>query len=948
MSSIKDAFESILDDFKKDLTKKELDKFQFVTLKEFEKVALEIQKDQENTKSMKNMARIKPFLEAMEQFGKVVDVFLNASQFVCFIWGPLKFILQTASTWADSFEIIVDAYGKIGSHIPLLEQYNHCFQNNNHMKRILPLIYSDILEFHRRAMRFFRGRQTVWKQIFKSVWKDYKTRYQSVLNNLQQHKALLAEHATLLHMEQYQSDNQYIRGHIQVHELNHQELLRKLEYQEQAELKRKQSEVLSWFSAASTTLKEHEEFRVVRNTSAGNGSWILKNEKVNNWMELDTPESSVLWINGIPGAGKTILASVIIDGCLEDTSYTTSYFYCKETDEEKNECISILRSLLSQVLDKCPEMISYCYDKSLASGAELRLQSIETAKSLLMLFCEKVPKQCIIIDGIDECNKAERKLLLEFWLEAIQKIDEREPGKVRVAFISQSYPDIEKSLRDSIVLKLTPSDNQKDIESFARSWCLKIRQKYDLLEEQSDFIFESTCIRAKGMFLFAKLVLENLHAQETQNNLFYEIQVDRFPGGLDEAYQRILDRMQRDLYPPQWLIAKQLLGWVVCSKRSLKWREIQAAMSMNLETQEMCFGEKKLRSDIQEYCGSLIQVNGHQVELVHTTAKTYITKSKYVHASIVECDLTGMCLQYLTFDCFDLETDDESVKRDAVSGLMSFQDYAIAKWMDHVQAIVQTPAEDFCQGDGFREALDTVSTGIEQFSNRYEEDVLPKGDLLEEAIQKCRQFEKYDMHEDLLNLYNYIYIHSKKDSVERNKVSIISLSESLARNRRIIEGFLPPKMQPAGATDQLTEFYGENRFKCPKVACYYFHEGFKDAKTRDGHLKRHDRPFICTFPDCSITEFGFASNKELEKHVKTYHPNIEELAIRFNTKAKPVAATPWECHICQKKFTRKFHHTSHIRSHMGEKPFPCPECGRAFTRANDMRRHEKNMHFGKR
>ncbi|CAG8972649.1 hypothetical protein HYALB_00011388 [Hymenoscyphus albidus] len=33
MSSIKDAFESILDDFKKDLTKKELDKFQFATLK---------------------------------------------------------------------------------------------------------------------------------------------------------------------------------------------------------------------------------------------------------------------------------------------------------------------------------------------------------------------------------------------------------------------------------------------------------------------------------------------------------------------------------------------------------------------------------------------------------------------------------------------------------------------------------------------------------------------------------------------------------------------------------------------------------------------------------------------------------------------------------------------------------------------------------------------------
>lgn len=80
--------------------------------------------------------------------------------------------------------------------------------------------------------------------------------------------------------------------------------------------------------------------------------------------------------------------------------------------------------------------------------------------------------------------------------------------------------------------------------------------------------------------------------------------------------------MERDLLDDQWKIAKKLLGWMVCSKRSLKWREIQAAMSMDFEQQTISFEAKKLRSDIQEYCGSLIQVNqGHQVELVHTTAK---------------------------------------------------------------------------------------------------------------------------------------------------------------------------------------------------------------------------------------------------------------------------------------------------------------------------------------
>jgi hypothetical protein len=29
----------------------------------------------------------------------------------------------------------------------------------------------------------------------------------------------------------------------------------------------------------------------------------LKHEKIQNWREMDTPVSSIMWMNGIPGAG---------------------------------------------------------------------------------------------------------------------------------------------------------------------------------------------------------------------------------------------------------------------------------------------------------------------------------------------------------------------------------------------------------------------------------------------------------------------------------------------------------------------------------------------------------------------------------------------------------------------------------------------------------------------
>ena len=94
MSTTGGSFEVILADFKKNLTPGEVQDFQFVTLNDVRETALRIQKDQENLKTLMNMARLESFLEAMNQFAKVIEVFGNSNIFVAFVWGPLKFILQ--------------------------------------------------------------------------------------------------------------------------------------------------------------------------------------------------------------------------------------------------------------------------------------------------------------------------------------------------------------------------------------------------------------------------------------------------------------------------------------------------------------------------------------------------------------------------------------------------------------------------------------------------------------------------------------------------------------------------------------------------------------------------------------------------------------------------------------------------------------------------------------
>lgn len=79
-------FYSSLDRFKIGLSDREKEDFELTSLDEVHNVVLEIQKNHASERRMQNMKRIELFLEGMEQYGSVIEVFLNASLFIAFVW----------------------------------------------------------------------------------------------------------------------------------------------------------------------------------------------------------------------------------------------------------------------------------------------------------------------------------------------------------------------------------------------------------------------------------------------------------------------------------------------------------------------------------------------------------------------------------------------------------------------------------------------------------------------------------------------------------------------------------------------------------------------------------------------------------------------------------------------------------------------------------------------
>jgi len=87
------ALDRAIIQFRNRLTGAELMEFKGTTHDNLRKELLKVQEKQEARLETMNLARIKHCLEAMNQFGQVIEIFLNVADAVAFVWGPMKFLL---------------------------------------------------------------------------------------------------------------------------------------------------------------------------------------------------------------------------------------------------------------------------------------------------------------------------------------------------------------------------------------------------------------------------------------------------------------------------------------------------------------------------------------------------------------------------------------------------------------------------------------------------------------------------------------------------------------------------------------------------------------------------------------------------------------------------------------------------------------------------------------
>ena len=189
----------------------------------------------------------------------------------------------------------------------------------------------------------------------------------------------------------------------------------------------------------------------------GTGSWLIGANVFRSWKE-DSGSGSMIWLYGIPGCGKTILCSTILEHILQSYASTPNiavlYFFFDFNDPDKQRPESMIRSLLSQLSLHCvniPPVLEDMYSSCLNGDRKPNFEAVlETFHQMTTAF----DKTFVVLDALDECNQ--RSELLE----SMERLINWDDTNLRVVVTSRKEKDIEDS-----ILPLTKDETRVCIQS---------------------------------------------------------------------------------------------------------------------------------------------------------------------------------------------------------------------------------------------------------------------------------------------------------------------------------------------------------------------------------------------------------------------------------------------------------------------------------------------------
>ncbi|KAL5433594.1 hypothetical protein PMIN07_009971 [Paraphaeosphaeria minitans] len=407
--------------------------------------------------------------------------------------------------------------------------------------------------------------------------------------------------------------------------------------------------IRSWLKPTDYELDSGEFRKHLASHVPGTGAWLTSSHTYRSWRQ--STKDGLLWIKGIPGSGKSVLAAHLVDALAQSEPDThVLYFFFRQIIDANHEPAALLRDWLDQVLILSPPLQKRLKEL-IETGRSIDSITMEDHWFNLKLAIKGLAgKVFCVADALDEMDHGHDEFLLN-----LAAFSQWKPHKAKVLITSRPVSAVEMPLRNSELLsiRLLERDVDVDIETYVNH---SLRSTKIGSSDQA-LIRNAIPGRANGLFLYAKLALDAF----LETGARIKDVLKALPLDLHDMYTRLLrEHATRSGVPED--IQMLILQWVTHATRPLRLLELAEMLNTTYRTDSD--GDLKAQKDlVRAATGPLLEILPDETVCVCHHSFTEYLKCEareegedgypVLHFGPTHGSLAMACLTHLQSGCLD-------------------------------------------------------------------------------------------------------------------------------------------------------------------------------------------------------------------------------------------------------------------------------------------------------
>ncbi|CRL25027.1 Ankyrin repeat-containing domain [Penicillium camemberti] len=453
-------------------------------------------------------------------------------------------------------------------------------------------------------------------------------------------------------------------------------------------------EIRKWLQPTAYDLERSEYARHRLSYLAGTGKWLTSTTTFQQWYQGD--EDGLLWVKGIPGSGKSVLAASIINQLQRD-GIPVIFFFFRQIIDANHQPVSALRDWLCQLLDYSPTL-QIKLKNYIDDHRDLDSLSPTDLWKDLKLALATFPRVYCVTDALDEMDQGNDE-----FLHALVDLGQWRPSNVKVLITSRPVSTVENSLRSFSIPQIRLEEKLVDLD-IAAYVQYKLRHS-SIAPESWSVIEEAIPGRANGLFLYAKLSMDAFLEPGADANEVLKV----LPADLNVMYNNLLHEHATHSSVPEDL-QLLVLQFVTHATRPLRILEI-AEMAKSVQGPTTDRGLKDTKDLVRAACGPLLEILPDEtVSVVHHSFTEFLkgftrssesddTTYPILQPGSTNKSLAIACLGYLRSGCLADQDMKETTDKWEYAGpkddeqrelklQFPFLEYAAHNWHIHIRRAV--------------------------------------------------------------------------------------------------------------------------------------------------------------------------------------------------------------------------------------------------------------------